>query len=115
MDHLAVCSGTGEPFHGEWTSVARSGKSDHPHLARYITMQKRTLGRKGLEVSAIGFGCMGLTFSYGQPLEKQAAISLIREAFASGVTFFDTAEVYTHVERRADDVLWLRYCVADTA
>jgi aryl-alcohol dehydrogenase-like predicted oxidoreductase len=57
-------------------------------------MQKRTLGRNGLEVSAIGFGCMGLSVSYGPPTEKQVAISLIREAFASGVTFFDTAEVY---------------------
>jgi aryl-alcohol dehydrogenase-like predicted oxidoreductase len=57
-------------------------------------MQKRTLGSNGLEVSAIGFGCMGLSVSYGQPLEKQAAISLIREAVASGVTLFDTAEVY---------------------
>jgi aryl-alcohol dehydrogenase-like predicted oxidoreductase len=57
-------------------------------------MQKRTLGKSKLEVSAIGFGCMGLSFGLGPPLEKQAAISLIREAFASGVTFFDTAEAY---------------------
>ena len=57
-------------------------------------MKKRTLGISGLEVSAIGFGCMGLNFAYGQPIEKQAAISLLREAFESGVTFFDTAEAY---------------------
>ncbi len=57
-------------------------------------MKKRTLGRSGLEVSAIGFGCMGLNFAYGRPIEKQAAISLLREAFESGVTFFDTAEAY---------------------
>ncbi|MGO9413135.1 MAG: aldo/keto reductase [Spirochaetia bacterium] len=57
-------------------------------------MKERTLGRSGLEVSAIGFGCMGLNFAYGQPIEKQAAISLLREAFESGATFFDTAEAY---------------------
>lgn len=57
-------------------------------------MKKRTLGRSGLEVSALGFGCMGLNFAYGQALEKTAAISLIRAAFESGVTFFDTAEAY---------------------
>jgi aryl-alcohol dehydrogenase-like predicted oxidoreductase len=57
-------------------------------------MKKRILGRSGLEVSAIGFGCMGLSFAYGRPIEKQAAIALLREAFESGVTFFDTAEAY---------------------
>src|SRR5271156_4353289 len=57
-------------------------------------MKKRTLGKSGLEVSAIGFGCMGISFGYGQPMEKDAAIALIREAFESGVTFFDTAEAY---------------------
>jgi len=57
-------------------------------------MKKRTLGKSGLEVSAIGFGCMGLNFAYGQPIEKKVAISLLREAFESGVTFFDTAEAY---------------------
>ena len=57
-------------------------------------MQKRSLGRSNLEVSALGFGCMGLSFGYGPALEKQAAISLIRAAFDSGVTFFDTAECY---------------------
>jgi aryl-alcohol dehydrogenase-like predicted oxidoreductase len=52
------------------------------------------LGRSNLEVSALGFGCMGLSFGYGPALEKQNAISLIRAAFESGVTFFDTAEAY---------------------
>jgi aryl-alcohol dehydrogenase-like predicted oxidoreductase len=57
-------------------------------------MKKRSLGKSGLEVSAIGFGCMGLSFGYGPALEKQKSISLIRDAFESGVTFFDTAEAY---------------------
>jgi len=57
-------------------------------------MQKRKLGRSGPEVSALGFGCMGLSFGYGPALERQNAISLIRAAFDSGVTFFDTAEAY---------------------
>ena len=57
-------------------------------------MKKRRLGRNHLEVSALGFGCMGLSFGYGPALEKQNAISLIRDAFESGVTFFDTAEAY---------------------
>jgi aryl-alcohol dehydrogenase-like predicted oxidoreductase len=57
-------------------------------------MQKRKLGRSGLEVSALGFGCMGLSFAYGPALEKQKAISLIRAVFENGVTFFDTAEAY---------------------
>ncbi len=57
-------------------------------------MQKRTLGKSGLEVSALGLGCMGLTFGYGPATDKQQAISLIRAAFDRGVTFFDTAEVY---------------------
>jgi aryl-alcohol dehydrogenase-like predicted oxidoreductase len=57
-------------------------------------MQKRRLGNSGLEVSALGLGCMGLSFGYGPPTEKQAAIRLIRSAVERGVTFFDTAEVY---------------------
>ena len=57
-------------------------------------MQKRKLGPSGLEVSAIGFGCMGLNFSYGPGLEKPEAVALIRAAFKQGVTFFDTAEAY---------------------
>ncbi|MGE9010432.1 aldo/keto reductase [Leptospira interrogans] len=57
-------------------------------------MQKRKLGNSGLEVSAIGLGCMGLSFGYGPAVEKQAGIALIRAAVERGVTFFDTAEVY---------------------
>jgi aryl-alcohol dehydrogenase-like predicted oxidoreductase len=57
-------------------------------------MKKRKLGRSDLEVSALGFGCMGLSFGYGPALEKQSAIALVRDAFESGVTFFDTAEAY---------------------
>jgi aryl-alcohol dehydrogenase-like predicted oxidoreductase len=57
-------------------------------------MQKRLLGKRGLEVSALGFGCMGLNFSYGHALSDEASIRLIRDAFDRGVTFFDTAEVY---------------------
>ena len=57
-------------------------------------MQKRRLGKGGLEVSAIGLGCMGLNFGYGPGLDKQSAVSLIRTAFDLGVTFFDTAEAY---------------------
>jgi aryl-alcohol dehydrogenase-like predicted oxidoreductase len=57
-------------------------------------MQKRKLGKSGLEVSAIGLGCMGLSFGYGPPVEKHHAITLIRSAFDRGVTFFDTAEAY---------------------
>jgi aryl-alcohol dehydrogenase-like predicted oxidoreductase len=57
-------------------------------------MQKRKLGKSNLEVSALGLGCMGLSFGYGQAVDKQQGISLIRAAFDRGVTFFDTAEVY---------------------
>jgi aryl-alcohol dehydrogenase-like predicted oxidoreductase len=57
-------------------------------------MQKRKLGKSNLEVSAIGLGCMGMSFGYGPPMDKQEAISLIRAAVQRGVTFFDTAEVY---------------------
>ncbi len=54
-------------------------------------MQKRTLGNSQLEVSALGFGCMGLNHAYGVAMEKQDAIALLRQAVEVGVTFFDTA------------------------
>ena len=57
-------------------------------------MQKRVLGNRGLEVSAIGLGCMGLSFGYGPATDKKDAINLIRTAYEKGVTFFDTAEAY---------------------
>jgi aryl-alcohol dehydrogenase-like predicted oxidoreductase len=56
-------------------------------------LQKRRLGNSNLEVSAIGLGCMGLSFAYGPAVEKQQGIALIRAAIERGVTFFDTAEV----------------------
>ena len=57
-------------------------------------MQKRKLGNSGLEVSAIGLGCMGMSFGYGPAADKKEMIALIRKAVEQGVTFFDTAEVY---------------------
>src|SRR3954469_4890844 len=57
-------------------------------------MRKRKLGNSDLEVSAIGFGCMGMSWSYGPPTDKQEMISLLHAAVERGVTFFDTAEVY---------------------
>ena len=57
-------------------------------------MEKRILGNSGLEVSALGLGCMGLSFGYGKPTEKKEAITLIRAAYEKDITFFDTAECY---------------------
>ncbi len=57
-------------------------------------MQKRKLGKSNLEVSALGLGCMGMSFSYGEPKDKKEMISLLRTAVDRGITFFDTAEVY---------------------
>src|SRR6202142_3026417 len=57
-------------------------------------MQKRTIGKSNLEVSALGLGCMGMSFSYGPPKDKQEMTALLHAAVDRGVTFFDTAEVY---------------------
>jgi len=63
-------------------------------LRKRETMQKRKLGKSGLEVSALGLGCMGMSFSYGPARDKGEMISLLRTAVERGITFFDTAEVY---------------------
>src|SRR5881296_1601795 len=63
-------------------------------MRRLEQMKKRKLGKSNLEVSALGLGCMGLSFGYGPAVNKQQGISLIRAAVERGVTFFDTAEVY---------------------
>lgn len=57
-------------------------------------MEKRKLGKSGLEVSAIGLGCMGMSFSYGTPPDRNEMITLLRSAVERGVTFFDTAESF---------------------
>ena len=64
-------------------------------------MHKRKLGNSGLEVSALGLGCMGLSHGYGPAVDKMAGIALIRSAVARGVTFFDTAEIAIGRRRRA--------------
>src|SRR6185295_8595454 len=75
-----------------WANGARS----RPCCVRRETnvMQKRILGRDGLEVSALGFGCMGISFGYGKPTTREEGIAIIRAAVDGGVTFFDTAEAY---------------------
>jgi aryl-alcohol dehydrogenase-like predicted oxidoreductase len=67
---------------------------EQPVLQGEKVMEKRVLGRSGLEVSALGLGCMGMSFGLGPPADRRAMIALIRDAVAQGVTFFDTAEVY---------------------
>jgi aryl-alcohol dehydrogenase-like predicted oxidoreductase len=70
------------------------GSSERSGRNREKRMQKRKLGKSGLEVSAIGLGCMGMSFGYGPPKDKQEMIPVTRAAVEQGVTFFDTAEVY---------------------
>src|SRR5580693_5317560 len=76
------------------------GQAHENHVTRNIsttgvqTMKKRKLGNNNLEVSAIGLGCMGMSFSYGPPKDKQEMTALLRAAVERGITFFDTAEVY---------------------
>src|SRR5207253_8493363 len=70
------------------------GTQGHDRVLNGGVMQKRILGNSNLEVSAVGLGCMGMSFGYGPAADKQEMISLIRAAVESGVTFFDTAEAY---------------------
>jgi aryl-alcohol dehydrogenase-like predicted oxidoreductase len=74
--------------------VAPSPRELWRNVVQGERMQKRQLGKSTLEVSALGLGCMGMSFGYGPPSDKQEMISLIRTAVERGVTFFDTAEVY---------------------
>src|SRR5215471_4463772 len=76
---------------GEWLG---SITKPPPRIQRSRIMQKRKLGKSNLEVSAIGLGCMGMSFSYGPPKDKQEMTSLLQAAVERGITFFDTAEVY---------------------
>src|SRR5438128_9764173 len=78
------------------TRPDRGERSLRPLTQRQETrrMQKRTLGKSGLEVSAPGLGCMGMSYGYGPPADKQEMIFLIRSAVERGITFFDTAEAY---------------------
>src|SRR5690349_11537729 len=71
----------------------RCGGNNRHRCRMEMNMEKRKLGQ-GLEVSALGLGCMGLSFGYGPAVEKQQGIDLIRSAVDQGVSFFDTAEVY---------------------
>src|SRR5256884_9767301 len=72
----------------------REVKDHTAEKSDFRKMKKRKLGKSRLEVSAIGLGCMGMSFGYGPPKDKQEMISLLRKAVELGVTFFDTAEVY---------------------
>jgi len=77
------------------TAPALSGLNyEHQQVSKEKSMQKRKLGINGLEVSALGFGCMGMSFGYGPAGDQQEMISVLRAAVERGVTFFDTAEVY---------------------
>jgi aryl-alcohol dehydrogenase-like predicted oxidoreductase len=78
----------------EATQTAARKRDEHRNRIEAETMLKRKLGKSNLEVSAIGLGCMGMSFSYGPPKDKKEMIDLLHAAVARGITFFDTAEVY---------------------
>src|SRR3954467_13811959 len=82
-------------IHKRWVSYLQPTATEQPQAwAGGRAMKKRVLGTSGLEVSAIGFGCMGLNFGYATSVTREDGIALIRAAVERGVTFFDTAEVY---------------------
>src|SRR5467141_4452691 len=78
----------------EATRKAARGRGEHQKRVEGETMQKRKLGKSNLEVSALGLGCMGMSFSYGPPKDKREMTDLLHAAVDRGITFFDTAEVY---------------------
>src|ERR1700694_3082180 len=91
-----VRSARGKEFHplaGARNNTRRQRLNQTP-LILGEAMQKRRLGKSNLEVSAIGLGCMGMSFSYGPPKDEQEMTSLLHAAMDRGITFFDTAEVY---------------------
>src|SRR5215207_7264919 len=82
-------------IHKRWVSYLQPTATEQPQAwAGGRAMKKRVLGTSGLEISAIGFGCMGLNFGYATSVTREDGIALIRAAVERGVTFFDTAEVY---------------------
>src|SRR3954453_9132067 len=82
-------------IHKRWVSYLQPTATEQPQAgAGGRAMKKRVLGTSGLEVSAIGFGCMGLNFGYATSVTREDGIALIRAAVERGVTFFDTAEAY---------------------
>src|SRR5690349_1933817 len=92
--YIGIGSNEEQLLIGCWRGSPRTGsRSCDQRGWRGEVMQKRTLGQK-LEVSAIGLGCMGMSWSYGPPKDKKEMIALIHAAVEKGVTFFDTAEVY---------------------
>src|SRR5260221_1898953 len=84
----------GKEFHPRAGAKIIGQKQRRKRRHEGIAMQKRKLGKSNLEVSAIGLGCMGMSFGYGPAADKKEMISLTRSAVERGVTFFDTAEVY---------------------
>jgi aryl-alcohol dehydrogenase-like predicted oxidoreductase len=82
------------PEMNESTQKVARERNDHRKRVEGETMQKRKLGKSNLEVSAIGLGCMGMSFSYGPPKDKKQMMDLLHVAVDRGITFFDTAEVY---------------------
>src|SRR2546422_672946 len=95
-----ICSSSTRSLGGRWRASSRrtclsSGSvADPARLNGRRAMQKRKLGKSNLEISAIGLGCMGMSFGYGPPADRKEMIALIRSAVERGVTFFDTAEIY---------------------
>src|SRR5439155_26516246 len=92
------CTGDRDDAFRDSGAAGRQGRrldgTGQRRAVRREMMKTRMIGKSNLEVSALGFGCMGLSFGYGPPVDTQAGISLIRTAVHRGVTLFDTAEAY---------------------